>query len=269
VTSPSVTSGFDWVEGSPQAAENPPHDARWRSAIAGSVGRRVAGVVEVGLDFELEPHRTRIDLDNMVRLALDGLRDAGAIPRGLVGVEAIVATKRAGRVPGVGISLVWRQDPIVDDPFDGQADLVASAAWVPRDDAPAEKAAWRDEVVTAWGRSPVSKPVAVDIAVAKETSLAAMLKPVIDGLEPYLGREPLGRGDLRPRDEQVTWLRISRVPDLPVALRVRAASPPPPGVGRTVPRRPSLPEMDPDFMWSMSDLDAMDRERAWRRIFEG
>jgi hypothetical protein len=42
MTNPRVTAAFDWVEGSPQAAENPPHDARWRNTIArsGGAGRR-------------------------------------------------------------------------------------------------------------------------------------------------------------------------------------------------------------------------------------
>jgi hypothetical protein len=119
----------------------------------------------------------------------------------------------------------------------------------------------------AWGRPPIGKAVGVDIGVTKTTSLAGMLKPVIDGLEPYLGRQPLGRGTLRPRDEQVTWLRISRIPGLPVRLRVRAGDTPPPGAGRTVPPVPTLPEMDPTFTWSTSDLETIDRYRAWHRTF--
>ena len=103
---------------------------------------------------------------------------------------------------------------------------------MPREESPSEKLAWRDAVAAVWSRPPVTKAVGVDIAVTKTTSLAAMLKPVIDGLEPYLGREPLGRGTLRPRDEQVTWLRISRVRGLPVGLRVRAGDAPPPGADR-------------------------------------
>ena len=65
----------------------------------------------------------------------------------------------------------------------------------------------------------------------------------------------------------MTWLRISRLPGLPVGLRVRVGDVPPPGTGRTVPPVPSLPEMDPDFTWSTSDLEALDRYRAWHRTF--
>jgi hypothetical protein len=225
------------------------------------------GVTEVGLDFELEPRRVRIDLDNMVRLALDGLRDAGVIARGLAGVERIVATKRALTVPGLGISLAWNATPHDDDPFGGEADFLVASDNMPREESLSEKLAWREAVATVWSRPPVTKAVGVDIAVAKTTSLAAMLKPIIDGLEPYLGQELLGRGTLRPRDDQVVWLRISRIPGLPVALRVRAGDVPPPGAGRVVPSVPSLPEMDPDFTWSTSDLEAIDRYRAWHRTF--
>jgi hypothetical protein len=267
MTSHAAAASFTLVEGSPQAAENPPHDARWRLVIASAMRGRKPGVTEVGLDFELEPGRVRIDLDNMVRLALDGLRDAGVVARGLVGVERIVATKRPRAVPGLGISLAWNAAPDDDDPFGGGADFSATSDAVPRDESPSEKLAWRGAIAAVWSRSPVTKAVGVDIAVTKATALAAMLKPVIDGLEPYLGQEPLGRGTLRPRDEQVTWLRISRIPGLPVALRVRAGDAPQPGTGRTVPPTPSLPEMDPDFTWSTSDLEAIDRWRAWHRTF--
>ena len=267
MTSHRRNASFTLVEGSPQAAENPPHDARWRLVIASAMRGRPPGVTEVGLDFELEPGRVRIDLDTMVRLALDGLRDAGVVARGLVGVERIVATKRPRTVPGLGISLVWDATPDDDDPFAGDADLVATSDTVPAEGSLSETLAWRDTIAAAWDRPPVTNPVGVDIAVAKATSLAAMLKPVIDGLEPYLGQEPLGRGTLRPRDDQVVWLRISRIPGLPSGLRVRAGDVPQPGTGRTVPSVPSLPEMDPDFTWSTSDLEAIDTYRAWHRTF--
>lgn len=193
----------------------------------------------------------------MVRLALDGLRDAGVVARGLAGVDRIVATKRPRTVPGLGIALAWNAVPDDDDPLGGGADLVATSDTVPRDEALSEKLAWRDAIAAVWSHAPITKAVGVDIAVTKTASLAAMLKPVIDGLEPYLGKEPLGGGTLRPRDEQVAWLRISRVQGLPVGLRVRVGGPPQPGTCRTVPPVPSLPEMDPDFTWSTSDLEAI------------
>lgn len=267
MTSPTPAGYFAFVEGSPQAAENPPHDARWRLAIAAGMRGFSPGLTEVGFDFELEPGRVRIDLDNLVRLALDGLRDAGVVALGLVDLDRIVATKRVRTPPGLGISLAWNTLPVDDDPFSGGSDLVVTSDTVPREDSLPEKVAWRDAVAAAWGRPPVAYGVGVDIAAMKGTSLAAMLKPVIDGLEPYLGREPLGRGTLRARDERVTWLRITRVQGLPVGLRLRAGDAPLPGIGRTMPPVPPLPEMDPDFTWSTSDLEAIDRYRAWHRTY--
>ena len=122
------------------------------------------GATEIGLDFELEPGRVRIDLDNMVRLALDGLRDAGVVARGLVGVERIVATKRPRTVPGLAISLAWNALPDDDDPFGGGADLVAMSDTVPREESPSEKLAWRDAVASVWSQPPVTKAVGVDIS---------------------------------------------------------------------------------------------------------
>jgi len=252
-TTPAAT--FLLVEGSPQAAENPPHDAGWRLAIASAMRGVRPGATEVGFDFELEPGQDHLALDAMVTLAFEGLRDAGVVGRGVVGVERIVATKRSRTVPGLGISLAWNAMPHDDDPFDGGADLVATSDILPREEAASDALAWGAVVHAAWSRPPVEKKVGVDIAREATSSLAATMRNIIEGLKPYAGRD------------QVTWLRISRVPRLPVALRIRAGDVPGPGIGRTVPRIPSLPEMDPDFTWSTSDLDAMDRQRAWHRTF--
>ncbi len=261
------TAAFALVEGSSHGSGSLSADARWRGAVAEAMHRTMPGANEVGLDFELEPDTSATDLVDLVLLALAGLQDAGVLAPELVGVERIVATKRPGTAPRLGVSLAWDVSLEDDDPFGSAADLTATSDTVPREESPSEKMAWRDAVDAAWRRPPVTRAVGVDIAVTKTTSLASMLKPVIDGLEPYLRREPLGRGTLRPGDEQVVWLRISRTPALAVGLRIRAGEAPPPGTGRMVPPVPPLPEMDSDFTWSTSDLEAIDRYRAWHRIF--
>ncbi|MBA2557954.1 MAG: hypothetical protein H0V12_11525 [Chloroflexi bacterium] len=84
------------MSGSPSAAENPPHDTRWRRAIAAVVADwTVAPARHAGFDFLLEPERRPIDLDNLVRLAVDGLRDGGVV-RGARDLDVLVATKRVG-----------------------------------------------------------------------------------------------------------------------------------------------------------------------------
>lgn len=92
---------------------------------------------------------------------------------------------------------------------------------IPREGKLDEKRAWRTAVQNAWRDPPLAHSVFVDIWVRSGSSLAATLKPVIDGLEAFLGRDPRGRPEFCPNDDRVMWLRIVRVVDGP-ALRVRA-----------------------------------------------
>ena len=68
------------VPGSPIGGENPPHDSQWRATVAAAasgMGLKSA----VALHFRLEAGR-KVDLDNLVRPALAGLRDAGTFTYG-------------------------------------------------------------------------------------------------------------------------------------------------------------------------------------------
>lgn len=213
------------VAGSPSAAENPPRDAIWRRAVADAVrGRPRAATVT--LDFRLEPHRWRIDIDNLTRLALDGLRDGGVLERGLGSVWLIEAQKEASAEPGLDVTLTdttWllAGHPLQADSLPGSVALDIEINGIPREGKLDEKRAWRTAVQEAWRDPPLAHPVFVDIWVRTGTSLAATLKPVIDGLEAFLGRDPRGRLEFCPNDDRVMWLRIVRVVDGP-ALRVRA-----------------------------------------------
>ncbi len=261
-----MTSTFLWVEGSPSAAENPPHDRRWRAAVA-DVARGQTPAHEVELDFLIEERRVLIDLDNLVRLALDGLRDAGALARGLGNLDSILATK--GRAPplGLGVTLVRASAASPLSALHEVIELVAESDMIPREGRTAEKETWRSRVRASWSGTIGRGPVALDIAARTTQSLGGMLKPVIDGLESYLGRGTVGRGEFRPLDERIVLLRIRRVPDLPVALRVTGGPPGQSSRFRTPPSKPALPRMDVGFTYSMSDLDAIARHAAWHRIF--
>lgn len=79
------------VDGSPIGGENPPHEQRWRAAIA-AAATGTEPVAAVQLHFRMEPGR-RVDLDNLARPASAGLRDAGVFTRGYRGLDAILATK--------------------------------------------------------------------------------------------------------------------------------------------------------------------------------
>lgn len=212
------------VAGSPSAAENPPRDVIWRRAVAEAVrGRSRAATVT--LDFRLEPHRWRIDVDNLTRLALDGLRDGGLIERGLGSLWLLEAHKEASARPGLDVT--WTDTTRIVDGHQPQADslpgLVAldlEANVIPREGKGDEKRAWRTAVQDRWRDPPGAYPAFVDIRVRTRSSLAAILKPVIDGLEAFLGRDPRGRLEFCPNDDHVMWLRIVRVVDGPT-LRVR------------------------------------------------
>jgi len=56
---------------------------------------------------------------------------------------------------------------------------------------------------------------------------------------------------------------VLRVPDLAVAVRVTAGPPRQSPELRVAPPVPMLPKMDPDFTFSTSDLEYIERHRAW------
>jgi hypothetical protein len=89
--------------GSPIGGENPPHDRRWRAAVTAAAST-YESTAAVALHFRLEPHR-RVDLDNLVRPALAGLRDASVLARSFKGLDAIWTTKAVTDAPGVVIEL--------------------------------------------------------------------------------------------------------------------------------------------------------------------
>jgi hypothetical protein len=214
-----------FVAGSPSAAENPPRDAIWRRAISDAVrGSGPAGTVR--LDFRLGPARTRIDLDNLTRLAIDGLRDGGVLNRGLAALWRIEATKVASTEPGLAIeieNLAMLHEGSADGGTQppGIVDLDVIAELIPREGRVEEKREWRASVANQCSEPLQTGMVFVDIGVRTGTSLRDLMKPIIDGLEPALGRDPRGRLEFCPNDERVPWLRITRVVRGPT-LRVRA-----------------------------------------------
>lgn len=73
------------------------------------------------------------------------------------------------------------------------------------------KFSWRLEISEQWDGSEVIQPVWVQIDVQSDRSLVDLMKPVIDGLEPILGRDPKGRLQFCPNDHLIEWLQIRRV----------------------------------------------------------
>lgn len=174
------------------------------------------GPTELRLDFVV---RHWVDLDTILSSTLAGLRDAGWYGRGFGGLRGLLATKTAVGRPGATITgaRVTRERP------PGGVALELAHEVLPRDRAGVRR--WRDALAAAWaGRPPLDQaPSWVDVSLGgdRSRSLLGGLEPVLDALEPVLGRDPRGRTELFPNDHLVTWLRVRRGPVDDPPLRVR------------------------------------------------
>lgn len=194
------------VAGQPIGGEDAREHA-WRDRIAmAAVG---AGEHEsVHLHFRMaEPDR--VDLDNLVRPVLAGLRDADVFRRGYGNLRAVSAEKTSERLAGVVMSL-GRSAAAPKPAF-----VTVTSAELPHAEQPATRSAWRARVAEAYSGPAISAHVYVDVAVSTPRSMEGLMKPIIDGLEPVLGRDPRGRLVHVPNDHLVRWLRFRRVPDGP------------------------------------------------------
>lgn len=195
------------IWGSPIGGENPPHDRLWREQVAYAL-EPFAPTSAVALHFLMESRR-RVDLDNLVRPAMAGLQDAGIFARGFPDLELLVATKSPAAQPG----LIVETDPLVTaaqaaDP--NMPLLQVSSDRPPREGDRHSKVVWRDEVATALTGDVLAAPVWVAITIAAPHSLVSFMKPVIDGLEPALGRDPRGRLEFTPNDHLIDRLVVRR-----------------------------------------------------------
>ncbi len=209
---PSPHQRFD-ICGSPIGGENPPHDRVWRAAVAqAALGRSIS--TGVWLDFRLEPPR-EVDLDNLVRPALAGLRDAGVCTRGFRDLQTLIATKRATGAAGLTVTLeAGERFGALAAPGQPLVDVECSRLPIAVD----ERRMWQRAVAESWGaQPPVVRTAFVDIEVASTRSLEGLLKPVIDGLTPCLGRDPRGHLEFVPNDHLITWLRIRRATGPPLS----------------------------------------------------
>jgi len=197
------------VRGSPIAGEDP-REKQWRRAVAEAAAGQPQGR-GLGIVISLEPGR-RVDIDNLARVVLAGLRDAGVCSWGFRGLDELFVTKRVGEA-GATIAL----DPEVPVP-PSTSDLAVTADALPGTALPMQ--AWQDLVAAGTSRQ-VAGPAWVDIAVRTERSLEGLMKRVIDGLSPLLGRDPKAHLPFTPNDHLVERLIVRRVADGPV-LVVRA-----------------------------------------------
>lgn len=195
------------VHGSPITGENVPHERRWREQVAtAAAGQRVTR--SLVFDFRVESGRRDLDLDNLVRPAVAGLRDAEVLARGFAGLDRIHATKSIDDPPGLAVTLDPADEVLTWPP--SPSPLEVHADWIPNE-ASESRRRWNDRVRDSYAGGPISGTAWVEITVSDGRSLVGVMKPVLDGLEPILGRDPRGRADYRsPNDHLVTHLRIVR-----------------------------------------------------------
>lgn len=154
------------VDGSPIGGEDP-REVTWRAAVAARASElRLTDVNSLALYFTLEPGR-RVDLDNLVRPVLAGLRDAGWFERGFAALDQIVATKEVGLVAGVEIVPF----PAASGREPGDEVHVVFKDAIPTNDKVELKRAWRDAVRDACARPPMDAPVTVELGLRTKRSI--------------------------------------------------------------------------------------------------
>lgn len=209
------------VNGTPIGGEDPREHA-WRASVAAEAKRLgISSVKSVSLGFTLDPGR-RVDVDNLARPALAGLRDAGWFTRGYKTLDRLVVTKAQGEDVGVEI-VPSAPPPDLDTDVDVQ---IVSKNVVPSEGKHDVKRMWRDAVRDTWSRPPLEGPVEVQLGFRTKLSLVDLLKPNIDALEPVLGRDPRGRLEFCPLDDKIARLHAWRISgDFAMIVRIVSVRP--------------------------------------------
>ncbi len=172
---------------------------KWIDQIA-----RASDLADVSLHFRLEPKRN-IDIDNLVRPAMRGLKKSGYYRNGFPNLQSISAVKQSGSPFGLVV-----EKGILHVP--GKCLLRLEWGSVPPSDATTVwKTNWTSAIQKNWHEPVICEPVWLSILTTSSRSLVDLLKPVIDGLEPFLGRDPNGRNTFCPNDHLIEWLQIRRV----------------------------------------------------------
>ncbi len=202
-----------FVPGEPSGAR-PRTGGSFRERVASEAADARTGTEPVdGLElaFTLRPAHW-VDLDTLTETTLAGLRDAGILPRGHHGLDALVATKSFGEPSGL-IVRSCRAADLCDLPEPGAVLLDVAGPALPSAPDRAAKRDWRARVEASWR----SRPTAVgdlwaEVVHAEAGSIMRGLEALLDVLEPALGRDPRGRPwqEFFPYDDRIVWLRVRR-----------------------------------------------------------
>ncbi|MDP2345498.1 MAG: hypothetical protein Q8O67_31430 [Deltaproteobacteria bacterium] len=207
------------VSGTPIGGEDAREHA-WRAAVAFEAKRLgIANVAAVTLAFTLESGR-RVDVDNLARPVLAGLRDAAWFTRGFTSLDRLVVTKTHGEHVGVDI-----QPAALLPDLGADVDVqILSKNVIPSEGKHEMKRVWREAIRDSWNKPPMEGAVNVELGFRTTRSIVALLKPNIDALEPILGRDPSGRLEFCPLDDKITRLTAWRISgDFALIARVSAA----------------------------------------------
>jgi len=208
------------VPGRAAAALRRDDQRAWRAAVA-RAGAALGPARAVRLDFALAPRRW-VDLDSLVEIAIAGLRDGGMFSARLSDLDGFVATKGEGP-PGLTITPADPRDLAAEDQ-PGPVALDLDTDHPPRPGQRDAKRALRERLGQVWsGRPFLDAAVWTDVALSSAGSLLGPLEPVLDTLEPVLGRDPRGqpRQEFFPNDDRIVWLRVRRADPGGPALRVQ------------------------------------------------
>lgn len=201
-----------WVIGTPVPGESK-GEAAWRAEVQAGTEGLGPGPSVLDLHIVVAPS-SKGDLDNLVRPVLDGLRHAGWYSRGFPTLDRLLA--RRSRLPCVGVIIrgnaraPFLREPQLDASIDDLPPTDSTKGWIER---------WKAEIERAAPTRPDGE-VAVHIEVRAERSLKDLMKPILDGLEPWLGRDPSARSTFAPNDDVIAELLIERTTDGP-AVRLR------------------------------------------------
>lgn len=191
------------IAGQPIGGEDSRENA-WVERVA-----QATSLHEVALEFVVQ-HNRKVDLDNLVRPAMRGLRNGGFYSKGFPELESLTAIQSFGPNAGLGVESycpAQPSSPLLQISFDSVPPSTNSREWL---------RGWSSVIESSWIRSPLEASVWIAITARSSRSLVDLLKPIIDGCEAILGRDPSGRSEFCPNDHLVEWLQIRRVETGPI-----------------------------------------------------
>ena len=133
-----------------------------------------------------------------------GLQKESLCATGYKGISSITATKEWAEDEGLIIQSGCLEPPstaLLEIDFESVPPSDHTTDWI---------SDWMKRISKCWTRPYLVNDVWVDIRVHSERSLPGLLKPIIDGLEPCLGRDEHGTSWFSPNDHLITWLRIQK-----------------------------------------------------------